>query len=79
MPPGLPKGRKGAKFSEVFSRSANVNWLSAARAVIPVAKRVAAPRWLQTRCVRPSSRKNWAGIKLPRQPLLSLLPSGLLA
>ena len=31
MPPGLPKGRKGAKFSEVFSDSANVNWLSAAR------------------------------------------------
>jgi hypothetical protein len=31
MPPGLPKGRKGAKFSEVFSESANVNWLSAAR------------------------------------------------
>lgn len=31
MPPGLPKGRKGTKFSEVFSRSANVNWLSAAR------------------------------------------------
>ncbi len=31
MPPGLPKGRKGAKLSEVFSRSANVNWLSAAR------------------------------------------------
>ncbi len=31
MPPGLPKGRKGAKFSEVFSKSANVNWLSAAR------------------------------------------------
>ncbi|MBY8977134.1 organoarsenical effux MFS transporter ArsJ [Rhodobacteraceae bacterium NNCM2] len=31
MPPGLPKGRKGAKFSEVFSRSANVNWLSASR------------------------------------------------
>ena len=30
-PPGLPKGRKGAKFSEAFSRSANVNWLSAAR------------------------------------------------
>ena len=28
MPPGLPKGRKGAKFSEVFSKSANVNWLS---------------------------------------------------
>ena len=31
MPKGLPKGRKGAKFSEVFSKSANVNWLSAAR------------------------------------------------
>jgi hypothetical protein len=31
MPPGLPKGRKGTKFSEVFSKSPNVNWLSAAR------------------------------------------------
>lgn len=31
MPPGLPRGRKDAKFSEVFSNSANVNWLSAAR------------------------------------------------
>jgi hypothetical protein len=31
MPPGLPAGRKAAKFSEVFSKSANVNWLSAAR------------------------------------------------
>lgn len=31
MPPGLPKGRKGAKFSEVLSKSSNVNWLSAAR------------------------------------------------
>jgi hypothetical protein len=31
MPPGLPQGRKGAKFSEVFSKSANVNWLSVAR------------------------------------------------
>lgn len=31
MPPGLPRGRKGAKFSEVFSKSSNVNWLSAAR------------------------------------------------
>ncbi|KQI67460.1 MFS transporter permease [Loktanella sp. 3ANDIMAR09] len=31
MPPGLPRGRRGAKFSEVFSKSANVNWLSAAR------------------------------------------------
>ncbi|TRD23347.1 organoarsenical effux MFS transporter ArsJ [Palleronia caenipelagi] len=31
MPPGLPRGRKSAKFSEMFSRSANVNWLSLAR------------------------------------------------
>ncbi|MBV7407802.1 organoarsenical effux MFS transporter ArsJ [Maritimibacter sp. DP1N21-5] len=31
MPQGLPRGRKGAKFTEVFSKSANVNWLSAAR------------------------------------------------
>ncbi|RDC68522.1 MFS transporter [Rhodovulum sp. 12E13] len=31
MPAGLPKGRKGVPFSEVFSDSANVNWLSAAR------------------------------------------------
>ena len=31
MPPGLSKGRKKAKFSEVFSKSHNVNWLSAAR------------------------------------------------
>ncbi len=31
MPPGLPKGRKGAKFSEVFSKSPNINWLSVAR------------------------------------------------
>lgn len=31
MPEGLTKGRKGTKFSEVFSKSANVNWLSAAR------------------------------------------------
>ncbi|WP_424932325.1 organoarsenical effux MFS transporter ArsJ [Amaricoccus macauensis] len=31
MPSGLPKGKKGTKFSEVFSKSANVNWLSAAR------------------------------------------------
>ncbi|WP_084863326.1 organoarsenical effux MFS transporter ArsJ [Salibaculum halophilum] len=31
MPSGLPTGRKGAKFAEVFSKSANVNRLSAAR------------------------------------------------
>jgi hypothetical protein len=31
MPPGLPGGRKGAKFAEVFSKDRNVNWLSAAR------------------------------------------------
>ena len=31
MPTGLPRGRKDTKFSEVFSKSPNVNWLSAAR------------------------------------------------
>ncbi|MCJ8335769.1 MAG: MFS transporter, partial [Epibacterium sp.] len=31
MPAGLPRGRKGAKFSDVFSKSPNINWLSAAR------------------------------------------------
>ncbi len=34
MPDGLPKGRKGARFSDVFSKSANVNWLSAARVLL---------------------------------------------
>lgn len=34
MPSGLPKGRKGTKFSEVFSKSHNVNILSAARVFI---------------------------------------------
>ncbi|MCV6594422.1 MAG: organoarsenical effux MFS transporter ArsJ [Silicimonas sp.] len=31
MPPGLPTGKKGAKFSEVFSKSSNINWLSLSR------------------------------------------------
>ncbi|MEM6825273.1 MAG: organoarsenical effux MFS transporter ArsJ [Pseudomonadota bacterium] len=31
MPPGLPTGRKGPKFRDVFSGSRNVNWLAAAR------------------------------------------------
>lgn len=31
MPPGLPSGMKGAKFSAVFSTSEAVNWLSLAR------------------------------------------------
>ena len=31
MPSGLPQGSKGAKFSEVFSKDANINRLSAAR------------------------------------------------
>lgn len=31
MPAGLPKGRKNARFKEVFSKSSNVNWLSFAR------------------------------------------------
>ena len=34
MPAGLPKGNTGAKFTEVFSMSPNVNWLSAARVVL---------------------------------------------
>ena len=34
MPAGLPKGRKNAKFTEVFSKSPNINWLSAARVVL---------------------------------------------
>ena len=31
MPAGLPRGRKGTKFSEVFSRNPDINWLSFAR------------------------------------------------
>ena len=31
MPSGLPRGRKDAKFSEVFSKNRNINWLSCAR------------------------------------------------
>ena len=31
MPPGLPLGRKDAKFAEVVSRNPRVNWLSVAR------------------------------------------------
>lgn len=31
MPPGLPRGKKSAKFREVFSKDANINRLSAAR------------------------------------------------
>ncbi len=31
MPAGLPRGKKNAKFSEVFSKDRNINWLSAAR------------------------------------------------
>tara|TARA_R110002110_G_C13398519_1_gene712573 strand:- start:428 stop:1705 length:1278 start_codon:yes stop_codon:yes gene_type:complete len=31
MPSGLPIGRKDAKFSEVFSKNRNINWLSVAR------------------------------------------------
>ncbi len=31
LPKGLPTGRKSAKFSEVFSKNRNVNWLSFAR------------------------------------------------
>ena len=31
MPPGLPAGKRGARFREVFSKEPNINWLSAAR------------------------------------------------
>ena len=31
MPEGLPAGRKGERFAEVFSNNPNINWLSAAR------------------------------------------------
>jgi hypothetical protein len=31
MPTGLPRGRKDAKFAEVFSKDRRINWLSAAR------------------------------------------------
>ncbi|SEG01830.1 hypothetical protein SAMN04488045_1552 [Thalassococcus halodurans] len=31
MPSGLPKGKKGTKFGDVFATTSNVNWLSAAR------------------------------------------------
>lgn len=34
MPPGLPRGRKGVPFRDVFSRNANVNWLAAARVAL---------------------------------------------
>ncbi len=34
MPSGLPTGKKGVKFSDVFSRNPNVNWLSAARVTL---------------------------------------------
>ncbi len=31
MPSGLPKGKKGTKFGDIFATTSNVNWLSAAR------------------------------------------------
>ncbi len=31
MPAGLPRGRKGARFSEVLAKDRRINWLSAAR------------------------------------------------
>ncbi|MBK5926418.1 organoarsenical effux MFS transporter ArsJ [Rhodobaculum claviforme] len=40
MPPGLPAGRRGAAFAEVFSTSANVNRLSAARVFLFAARDV---------------------------------------
>ena len=40
MPPGLPRGTKGAKFTEVFSRDARVNRLSLARVFLFAARDV---------------------------------------
>ncbi|WP_299503297.1 organoarsenical effux MFS transporter ArsJ [uncultured Roseobacter sp.] len=40
MPSGLPVGRKDAKFREVFSKNANVNWLSFARVFLFAARDV---------------------------------------
>ncbi|MGZ2257274.1 organoarsenical effux MFS transporter ArsJ [Roseobacter sp. A03A-229] len=40
MPKGLPTGRKGTKFREVFSKNANVNWLSFARVFLFAARDV---------------------------------------
>lgn len=40
MPPGLPGGRKEAKFREVFSKNRNINWLSLARTFLFAARDV---------------------------------------
>ncbi|WP_299962622.1 organoarsenical effux MFS transporter ArsJ [uncultured Roseobacter sp.] len=40
MPSGLPSGRKGAKFREVFSKNPDVNWLSFARVFLFAARDV---------------------------------------
>ena len=40
MPDGLPKGMKGVKFSAVFSKNGNVNWLSLARVFLFAARDV---------------------------------------
>jgi len=40
MPAGLPRGRKGVPFRDVFSDDPNVNWLSAARVALFAARDV---------------------------------------
>jgi predicted MFS family arabinose efflux permease len=40
MPDGLPKGMKGVKFSAVFSKNVDVNWLSLARVFLFAARDV---------------------------------------
>lgn len=40
MPSGLPRGRRSAKFTEVFSKNANLNWLAAARVFLFCARDV---------------------------------------
>jgi hypothetical protein len=60
MPRACPRGRKGAKFSEVFSKSANVNWLSRRRGCSCSARATcgssSASRSISTPCCRTGPR-----------------------
>jgi hypothetical protein len=40
LPAGLPRGKRSSKFSDVFSKTANVNWLSLARVFLFAARDV---------------------------------------
>ena len=66
MPAGLPVGRKDAKFREVFSKNANVNWLSAARVVLFGARDV----WFVVGIPPPKSedyKRTWTRLTAVRQ------------